>query len=137
MGGRPTIRIKCSRSVFESEGLINTIIYSLILSLIIMTVAGYARPSPKETSEQEQNPTSGIDPVYLKCFITVPDDNNDRSPRTGHTHKPHTTPSKMKRKYQKRKRRSDDEEELSEEYEEIWGLNFINCSVYPSHKVNP
>ena len=124
-----------------------------------MTVIGYNQTKPvKSEVESTQNSTelglnskwflkgiiySELDPVYLKCFIKVPEkpklpDNNDGSRRTDHTHKPHTTPSKMKRKYQKRKRRSDCEDDEEEQQEDvvILGPNFINCSVYPSHKVN-
>ena len=42
------------------------------------------------------------------------------------SHLPHTTPSKMKRKYQKRKRRSIDDDNYERK---------VDCAVYPKHKV--
>ena len=79
--------------------------------------------------------------VFLKCFIQLTDSDIDAVPWIGNRN------LEMKRKYQKRKKRSNrskrnpqrrkrDDHQLTN-----WPLirstnqQFVNCSVYPSHKI--
>merc|ERR1711909_173093 len=118
------VRLKCSTNICESEGLINTIIYCFLISLLVLTIVGF-----KETHKADENiggdgkgnsNNTNIQQVFLKCEIYLTDEDRDviKPPKPPKDNTNNTNDgrsidstdsyrstklknSKMKRKYQK------------------------------------
>merc|ERR1719228_266667 len=124
MGNR-RVRLKCSTNICESEGLINTIIYCFLISLLVLTIVGFMETHKADgviggDGGSHSNNTN-IQQVFLKCEIYITDEdrlaikppkdntNNTNGRSIDSTDSYRSTKlknSKMKRKYQKRKRSS-------------------------------
>jgi hypothetical protein len=157
--GRRKIKIKCSRNLCESESVINTIIYSLLIGLLAMTIVGYKK-QPETIKDSTNKTDTETQTVFLKCFIQLTESDKEAVPwiqgrieneNSESLQRRKRNYKKMKRKYKNRKRRSytsdrksrlkRDNNQYDYNYRESRdgdqeGFNrFINCSIYPSHKV--